>query len=203
MDRELLIEIGVEELPAAWMPGLTRQLAERLDARLKEFRIAPGAPIESFSTPRRLTARVARHRRAAGGPRRDDHRSAGVGRVRQATASRRRRRSASRGSRAWPSSSSTRAKTPKGEYLAFQKHAARQERRRHAAGRACAASCAISPFPSRCTGTRRSRTAGASCCSAGRSAGCCSSTAAASCRSRSAARRAPPGRRCRTSSPAR
>src|SRR4029453_14538007 len=59
MDRELLIEIGVEELPAAWMPGLTQQVAARLEARLKEFRIAPGAPIESFSTPRRLTARVA------------------------------------------------------------------------------------------------------------------------------------------------
>ena len=60
MDRELLIEIGVEELPAAWMPALTRQLAERVGARLKEYRIAPGAPIESFSTPRRLTARVAK-----------------------------------------------------------------------------------------------------------------------------------------------
>jgi glycyl-tRNA synthetase beta chain len=59
MDRELLIEIGVEELPAAWMSRLTRQLAERLDARLKEFRIPPTAPVESFSTPRRLTARVA------------------------------------------------------------------------------------------------------------------------------------------------
>ena len=60
MDRELLIEIGVEELPAGWMPALTRQLAERVGARLTEFRIAPGAPIESFSTPRRLTARVAK-----------------------------------------------------------------------------------------------------------------------------------------------
>ena len=60
MDRELLIEIGVEELPAAWMPALTRQLAERLGARLKEHRISPGAPIETFSTPRRLTARVAK-----------------------------------------------------------------------------------------------------------------------------------------------
>lgn len=60
MDRELLIEIGVEELPAAWMPALTRQLAERVGARLAEYRIAPGAPIESFSTPRRLTARVAK-----------------------------------------------------------------------------------------------------------------------------------------------
>src|SRR4051794_27662792 len=60
MDRELLIEIGVEELPAAWMPALTRQLAERVGARLNEFRIAPGAAIESFSTPRRLAARVAK-----------------------------------------------------------------------------------------------------------------------------------------------
>ena len=60
MDRELLIEIGVEELPAAWLPPLTRQLAERVGARLTEYRIPPGAPIESFSTPRRLTARVAK-----------------------------------------------------------------------------------------------------------------------------------------------
>ncbi len=60
MDRELLIEIGVEELPAAWMPGLTRQLGERLEAQLKEHRLAPGAPIETFSTPRRLTVRLAK-----------------------------------------------------------------------------------------------------------------------------------------------
>jgi glycyl-tRNA synthetase beta chain len=60
MDRELLIEIGVEELPAAWMPALTRQLGERVVARLNELRIAPGAPVESFSTPRRLMARMAK-----------------------------------------------------------------------------------------------------------------------------------------------
>jgi glycyl-tRNA synthetase beta chain len=60
MDRELLIEIGVEELPASWMPALTRQLADRVEFRLKELRIAPGAPVESYSTPRRLTARVAK-----------------------------------------------------------------------------------------------------------------------------------------------
>lgn len=60
MDRELLIEIGVEELPAAWLPGLTRQLQERVEARLADLRIAPGAPVESYATPRRLTARVAR-----------------------------------------------------------------------------------------------------------------------------------------------
>ena len=60
MDRELLIEIGVEELPAAWLPGLNRQLADRVTARLGELRIAPGAPVETFSTPRRLTVRLAR-----------------------------------------------------------------------------------------------------------------------------------------------
>jgi glycyl-tRNA synthetase beta chain len=58
MDRELLLEIGVEELPADWLPGLTTQLSERLLARLKDMRLAPLAPVESFSTPRRLTARI-------------------------------------------------------------------------------------------------------------------------------------------------
>ena len=60
MDRELLLEIGVEELPAAWLPGLTRQLAEKLSLRLKEMRLTPDVPVESYSTPRRLTARVGR-----------------------------------------------------------------------------------------------------------------------------------------------
>jgi glycyl-tRNA synthetase beta chain len=59
MDRELLIEIGVEELPAAWLPGLTRQMQHRVEARLKELRIAHSAPVESYGTPRRLAARVA------------------------------------------------------------------------------------------------------------------------------------------------
>lgn len=58
MDRELLIEIGCEEIPASWLPGLTRQLGEHLDARLKELRLTTGAPSETYSTPRRLTARV-------------------------------------------------------------------------------------------------------------------------------------------------
>ena len=60
MDRELLIEIGCEEVPASWLPGLTKQLASHLDARLKEFRLTPASPAEAFSTPRRLTARVAK-----------------------------------------------------------------------------------------------------------------------------------------------
>src|SRR5918999_96705 len=60
MDRELLIEIGSEEIPASWLPGLTQQMARHLDARLKEFRLTTAAPAESYSTPRRLTARVAK-----------------------------------------------------------------------------------------------------------------------------------------------
>ena len=60
MDRELLIEIGCEEIPAGWLPGLTRQVAKCLDARLAEARLETDARAESYSTPRRLTARVAK-----------------------------------------------------------------------------------------------------------------------------------------------
>ena len=60
MDRELLIEIGCEEIPAGWLPGLTRQLGEHLDARLKELRLTSDALAETYSTPRRLTARITR-----------------------------------------------------------------------------------------------------------------------------------------------
>jgi glycyl-tRNA synthetase beta chain len=60
VDRELLIEIGCEEIPASWLPGLTRQVAAHLDARLKDARLDTDAPAESYSTPRRLTARVAK-----------------------------------------------------------------------------------------------------------------------------------------------
>jgi glycyl-tRNA synthetase beta chain len=58
VDRELLIEIGCEEIPASWLPGLTRQLGEHLDARLKELRLTASASAETYSTPRRLTARI-------------------------------------------------------------------------------------------------------------------------------------------------
>ena len=60
MDRELLIEIGCEELPASWLPGLTAQMASHLDTRLKGARLTPASRAESFSTPRRLTARVSK-----------------------------------------------------------------------------------------------------------------------------------------------
>jgi glycyl-tRNA synthetase beta chain len=60
VDRELLIEIGTEELPASWLPSLTRQFGDHLGARLTGLRLPPDAPVETFSTPRRLTTRVAR-----------------------------------------------------------------------------------------------------------------------------------------------
>src|SRR4051812_47338680 len=60
MDRELLLEIGCEELPASWLPGLTNQLGEVVITQLKEHRLAPEAPAETYSTPRRLTVRIGR-----------------------------------------------------------------------------------------------------------------------------------------------
>jgi glycyl-tRNA synthetase beta chain len=121
MDRELLIEIGVEELPAAWLPGLNRQLADRVTARLGELRIAPGAPVETFSTPRRLTVRLARI-----AERQEDLDETITGPP----------VSAAIGADGQPSPSAlgfakkqgvrfedlTRVQTPKGEYLAYQKH---------------------------------------------------------------------------------
>jgi glycyl-tRNA synthetase beta chain len=58
MDRELLLEIGVEEMPASWLPSLTQQLGVRLAARLTEIGLPLRTPIETHSTPRRLTACV-------------------------------------------------------------------------------------------------------------------------------------------------
>ncbi|MDE3154243.1 MAG: glycine--tRNA ligase subunit beta, partial [Acidobacteriota bacterium] len=60
MDRELLLELGCEELPAGWLPNLTRQIGEVVEAGLREHRLEPAAPVETFSTPRRLTVRIAR-----------------------------------------------------------------------------------------------------------------------------------------------
>jgi glycyl-tRNA synthetase beta chain len=121
MDRELLIEIGVEELPASWMPGLTRQLAQKLDARLRELRIAPAAPIESFSTPRRLTARI-----AGIAERQDDLDETITGPpVSAAFDKQGQPTQAALGfakKQGVPFEQITRIQTPKGEYLAFQRH---------------------------------------------------------------------------------
>jgi glycyl-tRNA synthetase beta chain len=58
MDRELLLEIGTEELPASWLPGLTRQLKQHSEATLAQFRLKTDGPAEAFATPRRLALRV-------------------------------------------------------------------------------------------------------------------------------------------------
>jgi glycyl-tRNA synthetase beta chain len=60
MDRELLLEIGCEELPAGWLPALTNQIGEMVDAQLRAHRLPPESPVETYSTPRRLTVRVVR-----------------------------------------------------------------------------------------------------------------------------------------------
>ncbi len=60
MDRELLLEIGCEELPASWLPGLTIQIGDVVVAQLNERRLPPEAPAETYSTPRRLAVRIAR-----------------------------------------------------------------------------------------------------------------------------------------------
>src|SRR6476660_1473619 len=60
MDRELLLEIGCEELPARWLPDLTNQIGDLVQSQLEAHRLSPETPVETFSTPRRLTVRVAR-----------------------------------------------------------------------------------------------------------------------------------------------
>jgi glycyl-tRNA synthetase beta chain len=60
VDRELVLEIGCEEIPASWLPASTNQLGEVVLAQLKEHRLAPESPAETYSTPRRLTVRIAR-----------------------------------------------------------------------------------------------------------------------------------------------
>jgi glycyl-tRNA synthetase beta chain len=60
MDRELLLEIGCEELPASWLPALTQQLGEVVSSELRDLRLPPESPAETFSTPRRLTVRIVR-----------------------------------------------------------------------------------------------------------------------------------------------
>jgi glycyl-tRNA synthetase beta chain len=58
MDRELLIEIGVEEMPASWLPPLADQFADRLRVRLTESGLPVKVAIEAHATPRRLAGCV-------------------------------------------------------------------------------------------------------------------------------------------------
>jgi glycyl-tRNA synthetase beta chain len=50
---ELLLEVGCEEMPASWLPGLTEQLGQRFTEIATRERLEPSA-VRAFSTPRRL-----------------------------------------------------------------------------------------------------------------------------------------------------
>lgn len=54
MVKDILLEIGTEEIPAKFMPGALAQLAEVAGTKFDERRIAYGE-IQTFGTPRRLT----------------------------------------------------------------------------------------------------------------------------------------------------
>jgi glycyl-tRNA synthetase beta chain len=50
---EFLLEVGCEEMPASWLPGLTEQLGQRFAEIAARERLEPGE-VRAFSTPRRL-----------------------------------------------------------------------------------------------------------------------------------------------------
>ena len=58
MPRELLVEIGCEEMPASWLPALTAQLGDRLSGALTDARLPWRGPVRTFSTPRRLGVQI-------------------------------------------------------------------------------------------------------------------------------------------------
>jgi glycyl-tRNA synthetase beta chain len=60
VDRELLIEIGTEEIPASWLPSLTAAFGAAVQASLQASRLGIDSAVETYSTPRRLTVRIAR-----------------------------------------------------------------------------------------------------------------------------------------------
>ena len=53
MEKELLLEIGTEEIPAHVMPGILKALAANAEKALKENRIAYRT-VRTVGTPRRL-----------------------------------------------------------------------------------------------------------------------------------------------------
>ncbi len=53
MSKDLLLEIGTEEIPAHIMPGMLKELGENAKKALKELRLIHGA-IKTLGTPRRL-----------------------------------------------------------------------------------------------------------------------------------------------------
>jgi glycyl-tRNA synthetase beta chain len=121
MDRELLLEIGTEEIPASWLPGLTAQIGAAVEARLKDARLSVDEPVETYSTPRRLAARVGKI-----GERQSDLEELVTGPpVSAAFAADGTLTPAGAGfakKQGVPESSLERIKTPKGEYVGVRKH---------------------------------------------------------------------------------
>jgi glycyl-tRNA synthetase beta chain len=60
VDRELLLEIGCEELPAGWLPELTNQVGEIVLRELRTSRLPAESSAATYSTPRRLAVHIAR-----------------------------------------------------------------------------------------------------------------------------------------------
>ncbi len=57
MSKPLLLEIGVEEIPAGYIPPALEQLRADCEALLTDLRLlAPGATVRTLGTPRRLVA---------------------------------------------------------------------------------------------------------------------------------------------------
>lgn len=56
-ERDLLLEIGCEEVPARFIDGAVQQLGDKLSAWLTENRIQHGA-VKTYATPRRLTVLI-------------------------------------------------------------------------------------------------------------------------------------------------
>ena len=54
---ELLVEIGVEEMPAPWLPGLASQLSSGFTQAAAKGHLEPGGA-EAYWTPRRLVLRA-------------------------------------------------------------------------------------------------------------------------------------------------
>ena len=52
--EKLLFEIGTEEIPAKFMPGILKQLQELAAGKMQELRI-PFENIKVYGTPRRMT----------------------------------------------------------------------------------------------------------------------------------------------------
>lgn len=52
--EKLLFEIGTEEIPAKFMPGILQQLKELAEKKMQELRI-PFAAVKVYGTPRRMT----------------------------------------------------------------------------------------------------------------------------------------------------